>query len=231
MALKSSRGASTAGFTLGCEEQERVAPRELRHTLRASVVAAGGIPNRVASPGRHVVSFPPSAGHEAGWHRGSAVTAPREPGVARGEPASRPYSARTPRAADHDGCGPSRWSKRPSRTRADIEPGIEHPCSMTSPRAEVVIRASRLRGPFGTARDQSQPSRSHASHRALRDAHRPVATAFSKLLISSYDAAKESNLPSGGLPRPAGFEDRMGHQAPAAPRGILRAVRNRAGRS
>src|SRR3989440_6642484 len=31
-------------------------------------------------------------------------------------------------------------------------------------------------------------------------------------------AAKESNLPSGGLPRPAGFEDRMGHQTPAAPR-------------
>ena len=30
-------------------------------------------------------------------------------------------------------------------------------------------------------------------------------------------AAKESNLPSGGLPRPAGFEDRMGHQTPAAP--------------
>jgi hypothetical protein len=30
-------------------------------------------------------------------------------------------------------------------------------------------------------------------------------------------AAKESNLPSAGLRRPAGFEDRMGHQAPAAP--------------
>jgi hypothetical protein len=27
----------------------------------------------------------------------------------------------------------------------------------------------------------------------------------------------ESNHPSGGLPRPAGFEDRMGHQTPAAP--------------
>jgi hypothetical protein len=30
-------------------------------------------------------------------------------------------------------------------------------------------------------------------------------------------AAKESNLPSVGLPRPAGFEGRMGHQALAAP--------------
>ena len=28
----------------------------------------------------------------------------------------------------------------------------------------------------------------------------------------------ESNHPAVGLPRPAGFEDRMGHQAPAAPR-------------
>ena len=31
----------------------------------------------------------------------------------------------------------------------------------------------------------------------------------------------ESNHPSGGLPRPAGFEDRMGHQTPAAPRSML----------
>ncbi|MDX6643866.1 MAG: hypothetical protein QOD76_1828 [Solirubrobacteraceae bacterium] len=32
----------------------------------------------------------------------------------------------------------------------------------------------------------------------------------------------ESNHPSGGLPRPAGFEDRMGHQTPAAPGLMLR---------
>ncbi len=36
--------------------------------------------------------------------------------------------------------------------------------------------------------------------------------------LSCDGAAKESNLPSVGLPRPAGFEDRMGHQTPAAPR-------------
>jgi hypothetical protein len=48
-----------------------------------------------------------------------------------------------------------------------------------------------------------------------RDAHRPSRTHLS-------DAAKESNLPSEGLPRPAGFEDRMGHQARAAPLVILR---------
>ncbi len=34
-------------------------------------------------------------------------------------------------------------------------------------------------------------------------------------------AAMESNHPSGGLLRPAGFEDRMGHQTPAAPCPIL----------
>jgi hypothetical protein len=36
-----------------------------------------------------------------------------------------------------------------------------------------------------------------------------------------YGAAKESNLPSGGLLRPAGFEDRMGHQAHATPSASL----------
>src|SRR5579864_7684920 len=39
--------------------------------------------------------------------------------------------------------------------------------------------------------------------------------------ISSHDAAKESNLPSRGLPGPASFEDWMGHQARAAPRMIV----------
>jgi hypothetical protein len=34
------------------------------------------------------------------------------------------------------------------------------------------------------------------------------------------EAAQESNLPSDGLRRPAGFEDRIGHQAGAAPRAI-----------
>ena len=43
-----------------------------------------------------------------------------------------------------------------------------------------------------------------------------------KTRISSHDAAKESNLPSRGLPGPASFEDWMGHQARAAPRLILR---------
>jgi hypothetical protein len=36
-----------------------------------------------------------------------------------------------------------------------------------------------------------------------------------------HDAAKESNLPSRGLPGPASFEDWMGHQARAAPGRIL----------
>src|SRR3954451_15660267 len=37
----------------------------------------------------------------------------------------------------------------------------------------------------------------------------------------------ESNHPTGGLLRPAGFEDRMGHQTPAAPPGTLAAVAGR----
>jgi len=46
--------------------------------------------------------------------------------------------------------------------------------------------------------------------------------------ISSHDAAKESNLPSRGLPGPASFEDWMGHQARAAPRMMLRPAGRRA---
>jgi hypothetical protein len=34
------------------------------------------------------------------------------------------------------------------------------------------------------------------------------------------EAAQESNLPSDGLRRPAGFEDRIGHQAGATPGAI-----------
>jgi rhodanese-related sulfurtransferase len=37
------------------------------------------------------------------------------------------------------------------------------------------------------------------------------------LAMEIGEAAKESNLPSGGLHRPAGFEGQMGHQTPAAP--------------
>src|SRR6476646_8156712 len=47
---------------------------------------------------------------------------------------------------------------------------------------------------------------------------------------SSRDgAAKESNLPTAGLRRPAGFEDRMGHQARAAPRRRLGDARGEQG--
>ena len=43
--------------------------------------------------------------------------------------------------------------------------------------------------------------------------------------VSSDDAAKESNLPSRGLPGPASFEDWMGHQARAAPLLIVRGLK------
>ena len=49
-----------------------------------------------------------------------------------------------------------------------------------------------------------------------------VQTTSHELPISSHDAAKESNLPSRGLPGPASFEDWMGHQARAAPGLMLR---------
>jgi hypothetical protein len=36
----------------------------------------------------------------------------------------------------------------------------------------------------------------------------------STVRVSAYGAAQESNLPSVGLPRLTGFEDRLGHRAP-----------------
>src|SRR4051794_27103392 len=47
--------------------------------------------------------------------------------------------------------------------------------------------------------------------------------------VYPHEAAKESNLPSGGLHRPAGFEDQTGHQTPAAPRmpSLVRALVSR----
>ena len=53
-------------------------------------------------------------------------------------------------------------------------------------------------------------------------AHRTCAYAGPRCAaLPPHGAAMESNHPSGGLLRPAGFEDRMGHQTPAAPRLML----------
>jgi hypothetical protein len=54
----------------------------------------------------------------------------------------------------------------------------------------------------------------HCAHAALRRQR--------NRRFCSYGAAKESNLPTRGLHGPAGFEDRMGHQTPAAPLRIIR---------
>src|SRR6476620_8544167 len=48
--------------------------------------------------------------------------------------------------------------------------------------------------------------------------------------LPRHGAAMESNHPTGGLLRPAGFEDRMGHQTPAAPRPMLEPVKPGYGR-
>src|SRR5688572_8380996 len=45
----------------------------------------------------------------------------------------------------------------------------------------------------------------------------PVRNLLQTPALAPDGAAKESNLPSVGLPRPAGFEDQMSHQAPATP--------------
>jgi len=70
-----------------------------------------------------------------------------------------------------------------------------------------------------------------AARRLRRCAH------IDRRVVSGDDAAKESNLPSRGLPGPASFEDWMGHQARAAPpvivrgRGSLMIARDRSDRA
>jgi hypothetical protein len=53
------------------------------------------------------------------------------------------------------------------------------------------------------------------AHQARRPASRPSERV--NHAVQGSGAAQESNLPTVGLPRPAGFEDRMGHRARATP--------------
>ena len=46
----------------------------------------------------------------------------------------------------------------------------------------------------------------------------PLGRRVSPRQVLGYGAAQESNLPSDGLRRLTGFEDRLGHRAHAAPR-------------
>ena len=84
--------------------------------------------------------------------------------------------------------------------------------------AQGLLRTPRLQG---SRAHQRQPQRGASA--------RPFSTSGNgPSTISSHDAAKESNLPSRGLPGPASFEDWMGHQARAAPRADPRADGGRA---
>jgi hypothetical protein len=93
-----------------------------------------------------------------------------------------------------------------------------------SGRAEV-----RSRMPPGRASSQDGPEPTRAVSKAEKQPL-PRSTDLAQLTSISDDAAKESNLPSRGLPGPASFEDRMGHQARAAPPVIVGAA-GRAGLS
>jgi hypothetical protein len=66
--------------------------------------------------------------------------------------------------------------------------------------------------PFTSGRWLAPAANALAARSASALAERKVESHF-----SVYGAAKESNLPTAGLRRPAGFEDRIGHQTAAAP--------------
>jgi hypothetical protein len=78
------------------------------------------------------------------------------------------------------------------------------------------MRRARSRPMLPTPRQpclvDSPPPRSHTRSSGVINVHLEG--------IRANEAAQESNLPSDGLRRPAGFEDRIGHQAGAAPRAI-----------
>ena len=84
------------------------------------------------------------------------------------------------------------------------------------PLYECVWWRTSRRSPAAGAIAWPSRRRSQRNARDLRAA-RPRATGQ----YFRHGAAMESNHPSVGLPRPAGFEDRMGHQTPAAPWPIL----------
>ena len=87
----------------------------------------------------------------------------------------------------------------------DHKPGFDRLLHEVEPLARgVVLKASATPG----------------SHR--RTITRTPAAPPPNRALAAYDAAKESNLPSRGLPGPASFEDWMGHQARAAPAFRLR---------
>jgi hypothetical protein len=62
-----------------------------------------------------------------------------------------------------------------------------------------------------------------ACARPVRGVNGPFQCVTERRCLALLGAAKESNLPSRGLPGPASFEDWMGHQARAAPGPMVRA--------
>jgi hypothetical protein len=175
------------------------------------IAAEALVENRRAPrhPGRGGARSASSSGRRRDPSKAAPPTPrPGAPRVCRTGAAGRGSAARVVPGARGPSCsGPAvRWRPGARCTR----PGTRDPGDPRRRPDHREPRArTRRRGPSGP----SGPCRSSATRAPVHVVAAP---------ISSHDAAKESNLPSGGLPRPAGFEDRMGHQARAAPPRILR---------
>jgi len=75
-------------------------------------------------------------------------------------------------------------------------------------------RAEKRSAPLAKSPGKSRPAVAHLVNILDSTERRKAPEAG----LFSYGAAQESNLPSDGLRRLTGFEDRLGHRARAAPR-------------
>ena len=167
-------------------------------------------------------SVPAPASIDLGW----PTAAPRRPPFLRGHGGTDQPRRRTWRGRDDL-----------SARAGGVRPRLRLPLRLDS---RPVLRRPGGRAGRGVARTDGRGSQ--LRHRATAGGRpltfvlsgsrycRPAAASAALSLASALapsrwglwkpndEAAKESNLPSDGLHRPAGFEDQMGHQTPAAPR-------------
>ena len=136
--------------------------------------------------------------------------------------AASPRRRRRPRA----GRGRRRWrpativrTKRswPGTSTSDSRRAAEE-SSCAKPRSIDMPRALLLRQPVGVAPGERADERGLAVVDVAGGADRERQVAAHGRGRPRDGAAKESNLPTAGLPRLPGFEGRLGHRARAAPR-------------
>ena len=212
-------------------------------SIRASAIRAGGLRRRSAVDERPIRARPARAHRSRGRspHRGpgqvsgrrsrtsdarSRVDAQPDPyAAARSRPAAEKSTAVTahPCAASQSASEP--WPHPASRAR----PGFRPPRTIRRQRSPADDSASThglSRGrPISESIADVRIALTPAAAQRVRNLIRTLAQGLGpepsqksrSSVGSDNEAAQESNLPSAGLRRPAGFEDRMEHQLRATP--------------